>query len=172
MIDENVEKSYNSTGTSPEDTACVTVRYADEEDLPQVVRMYITALHEIDGDKYKLNLVKCARVVWESFVKAPCILIEKSKEIIGFCGLRTGVLEYSDDAYISEYMFYIKPEHRSYKTARVLSKAAQSVADKFKLPMYFTHLIGDKPVEVRENFLKRWGYKPTAINCIYEAQNG
>lgn len=160
------------TGTSPDDKACVTVRYADEEDLPQVVRMYITALHEIDGDKYKLNLVKCGRLVWESFVKAPCILLEKSKEIIGFCGLRTGVLEYCDDAYISEYMFYIKPEYRSMKTARVLSKSAQSVADKFKLPMYFTHLIGDKPVEVREDFLNRWGYKPVAINCIYEAQNG
>lgn len=132
--------------------------------------MYLAALHEIEGEKYKLNIEKCVRLVWESFVKAPCILLEKAGDIIGFAGLRTGVFDFCDDAYISEYMFYIKPKHRSAKTAHILSNAAKDVANKFNMPLYFTHFIDQNHTESRLKFLKRWGYKPVAINCIYEAK--
>lgn len=172
MIDDDEYLEYNTIGTSPDDKACVTVRYADEVDLPQVFKMYVSAIKEIEGDKANIDLPVCARLIWDCFVKAPCVLLEKMGEIVGFCGLRTGVLDYSKDAYISEYMFYINPKHRSMKTARVLSNAAQDVAEKFKLPLYFTHFIGDKSIEWREKFLNRWGYKTKAINCIYEVQNG
>jgi hypothetical protein len=56
--------------------------------------------------------------------------------------------------------------------AKMLSDAAQDVADKFGLPLFFTHKLGDSTIEAKEKFLNRWGYHPVAVNCIYGGQDG
>ena len=161
----------NTTGTGPDDKACVSVRYADEKDLPQVLAMYLDALKEINDQNIRPNPVKCARQVVDSYNRAPCVLLEKQGDIIGFAGLDTNIPIYSDDAYISEYMFYVKPGNRSIKMAKMLSDAVQAVADKFKLPLYFSHILYGLGVDHKEKFLKRWGYKPLAVNCVYEVKH-
>lgn len=172
MLDVMPEMIDNSFGTGSAEKTCVIVRYADETDLPQVLGMYMAGLAEIRDMIVEPNAQKCARKVLLSWAQAPCVLLEKMGKIIGFAGLCTNKPDYSEQNVISEYMFYIKPEHRSYKAAKMLSDASKDVADKFGLPLFFTHKLGGGTIETKEKFLTRWGYRPVAVNCIYGGQHG
>ena len=85
-----------------------------------------------------------------------------------FCWAETYRPTHSLQTVLTEYMFYIMPEHRSVKAARMLSKAVQAVADKFKLPLRMTHMVFDTPIAVKEKFLRRWGYDIAALSVIYK----
>lgn len=155
------------TGTSPDDTACVTVRYATDKDIPHVLEMYMQAVSEI-YPKTILNKTRCVNTIIDGHNRAPCVLLEKNGHILGFAGLTLGTEDFSDEHFIQEYMFYIKKQFRSMKLARMLSDAVKDVAHKFGVNLRFSKTINESTAEKREKFLKRWGYKPYNIGVIYE----
>lgn len=146
----------------------ITTRYAMREDLAEVLDMYITALHEIKEYLEPIAEEKCAQVVLKNWIAAPCILVEVNGEIVGFAGMRSCIPEYSNENILSEYMFYIKPEHRSVKAAKALSDAAKSAAKECGVNLYMSHFIKTSDDKTKVKFLKRWGYDPISIGVKYE----
>lgn len=158
---------------TPENTKSlhqITTRYAEERDLAEVLRMYVAALTEIQDYIEPINLDRCAKKVLYSWAKAPCVLLEKCGEIIGFAGLTTFVPSHSLQVGLTEYMFYIAPAHRCFRSAKSLSDAVKAVADKFKMTLRMTHMVFDVPTAIKEKFLKRWGYDVVALSVKYEAK--
>ena len=149
------------------DLPVIITRYAMREDLAEVLDMYIAALDEIQDYIEPYNVHKCADLVLKNWVHAPCILLEKAGELIGFAGFAGVVPEFSDSVTLREYMFFIKPEHRSYKAAKVMSDAAQQAARDMGVPLYMSHMVFDKDTATKEKFLKRWGYKVISMVVKY-----
>jgi len=145
----------------------ITTRYAMREDLAEVLEMYITALNEIQDYIEPVSAQKCADVVLKNWVSAPCILLEKLGEKIGFAGMAGSYPEYSESPIMREYMFYIKPEHRSVKAAKTMSDAAKSAADECGVPLYMSHMVFEHDLKVKSTFLKRWGYKIMTLGVKY-----
>lgn len=143
-------------------------RNADESDLSTVYKLYMAALQEIKEYVLQPDAEKCAGVVARAFYSAPCVLIELNGEIIGFAGLQRVTPAYSNEKHLEEYMFYIKPEHRSLKAAKALSDGAKAVANEQQLPLYMRHMVKTSDVSNKEKFLRRWGYRPDALLVRYE----
>lgn len=165
LLDLEHKQSYNDTGTGPD--ACALVRYATDKDLPHVLEMYMQAVLEVYPQTI-LNKTRCVNTIIDGYNRAPCVLLEKNGQILGFAGLTLGTEDFSDENFIQEYMFYIKKQFRSMKLARMLSDGVKDVAHKFGLNMRFSKTINGSTAEKREGFLKRWGYKPYNIGVIYE----
>lgn len=153
-------------------TGCFTVRYAEHSDLPQVLVMYMAALKELKSSILEPDLEKCADEVLFSWSQAPCILIEKLGEIVGFAGLKTVIPAYTKQNVISEYMLFVWPKYRSIKVAKMLSDECQKVSDRFGIPLFFTHFLNGLGVDHKTKFLKRWGYNPLGVYCTYGVNNG
>lgn len=146
-------------------------RYAEKEDLPQVYVMYLAGLSELQDKIAEVNEQKALNHVLECWSQAPCILLEKDGEIIGFAGLKTASIPYSDMVLLREYMFYIHPDHRGLKAWRLMCKAVQEVADKFNLNFVGEHLLQGS-IQHHERLIRMAGAKPTAIASLYEVKNG
>ena len=168
MLETTDEVCNNAKGTSPSKACLLSTRYAEFEDLETVFGMYMAALSDIKEYVAAPNPDKCRKVVYNSWSQAPCVLVEKSGEIVGFAGLATATPEHSDTPFIREYMFYIKPEHRSAKNARFLSESVKAVADKFKLPLSMSHMVLGHDVAKKDKFLKRWGYDVVSLQVRYK----
>jgi hypothetical protein len=142
-------------------------RYAEFEELPLVFAMYVEALEEI-GEKVVEQ--KALDMVVKCWSKAPCILLEKDGEIVGFSGLNTMDIPYNDMVVLRDYMFYIQPAHRGIRSWRTLCKAVKDVADNFKIPFVGEHLLtGDYNHHLR--LIRMAGAKPRAIQAIYGGIN-
>ncbi len=127
------------------------IRYAKEQDLPQVYKLCwegYKELKEIVPEKVDPDLL------WNWIVKAhsqaPQVLLEKNGEIIGFWGLCTTKAAWSHDLMLADYMFYILPEHRSLKATKQLKDAVCEVADNFNLTLRLSYLFkGKMPLHAR-----------------------
>lgn len=138
-------------------------RYAEKDDLPEVYVLYLQSLKELD-EKYDEK--KALDFMLSCWAKAPCVLLLKEREIIGFAGLNTYTPAYNDEVYLREYMFYIRPEFRGVKSWRSLGKAVQETADKFKLTFIGEHrLTGD--IKHHQRLIRMAGAKPKAIISVY-----
>lgn len=166
-VEKIKEISYTVPSTGPD--ACVLVRYATDKDLPIVLDMYMQAVLEVHPEII-LNKDRCIYTVVDGYNRAPCLLVEKDGDIVGFAGLTLGTEDFSDTHFIQEYMFYIKEQFRSVKLARMLSDAVKDVAHKFGLNLRFSKTIDGSTAQKREKFLKRWGYKPYNIGVVYEVE--
>jgi len=167
MLETTTEICHTPKGTCPPQAACWSIRYAEFDDLETVLEMYMTALAEIKENVCKPNPEKCRNTVYFSWAQAPCILLEKAGQIVGFAGLKTVIPEYSDEPVLREYMWFIKPKHRSYKALKLISDSCQAVSDKFKIPLFMSHMVFDMDIPMKDKVLKRWGYKTSTIEVNY-----
>lgn len=149
----------------------ITARHALFGELPLILEYYLAALDELKAERLTPNINKCAEEVLRSFKSAPCIVLEDdSGDVFGFAGMRCVSPQYSDEAYLEEYMFYIRPDKRSYKAAKTLSDAVQELSEKTGLELFMLHGLQGRPANEKEKFLKRWGYQPMAIAVKYKCK--
>lgn len=139
-------------------------RYAEKEDLPEVYVMYLAGLTEMGEEYDEKDALDFVLFCWS---QAPCILLLKDGNIIGFAGLKTNTPAYNKSRiHLSEYLFYIQPANRGLKSWRMLCKATQEVSDKFNIPFVGTHyLSGDIPNH--ERLIRMAGATPKAILSVY-----
>ena len=127
------------------------IRYAEREDLPTIYKLSWAGareLKEVAPERVDPDLL--LKWVHKAYSQAPQVLLEKDGEIIGFWGLCTIRAEWSYDLMLADYMFYILPEHRSFKATRLLVKAVKAVADKHQLHLRLCYLFkGDLPLHIR-----------------------
>jgi GNAT superfamily N-acetyltransferase len=142
------------------------IEYAIESELPTVLRMYMNALKEIPNIG-EIDPQSCAKTVYDSWLQAPCLLLKESGKIIGFAGLRLSKNLHNFAHYISEYMFYVEPEYRSVKNAKLLADGAKELSDKMGLELRFSHLLQGNDVTSKFKLMKRWGYEPYSLAVSY-----
>lgn len=142
-------------------------RYAEADDLPIVAVLYKMALDELKDilpvKPDDENIINCVLTNWAC---APCILLEKGSEIVGFYGLTTFKPKYSNDAVLGDYMLFILKEHRTYKAAKMLALAARDVADRFNLPLDL-NFIAPGDFRAKSRFLENMGAKIVGVKAVY-----
>lgn len=139
------------------------IRKATPKDFPCVIELYKAGLTET-GANYSDSLVM-AKVV-NSFHLAPCFLLVKNDSIVGMAGLTFVTSSFSGDVILSDYMFYIEPEHRSLESLSSLVESAKQFADETKFPFRLEFIIHDDDA-LRRRLLKMHGFEPKAIVGIY-----
>jgi len=165
----NIEKKDIMTNEelASSELPVISTRFAMREDLAEVLDMYISALNEIQDYIEPVSVKKCAGLVFKNWLSAPCVLLEKANEIIGFAGFASAIPEYSESVTMREYMFYIKPKHRSIRAAKIMSDKAKEASDECGVPLYMTHMVFEHDAQKKVNFLKRWGYQILSIGVKY-----
>ena len=142
------------------------IEYAIESELSAVLRMYMEALKEIPNIG-EIDPQACAKTVYESWLSAPCLLLKKGEKIIGFAGLKLSRNLHNFAHYISEYMFFVKPEFRSVSNAKLLADGAKKVSDDWSMELKFSHLLQGHDVTSKFKLMKRWGYNPFSLAVSY-----
>jgi hypothetical protein len=140
-------------------------RYADKNDLPQIYVMYLDALKE-RGEEYDEQ--RSLDYMLLSWSQAPCVLLCKGSDIIGFAGLYTYKPAHNHKVYLREYMFYIMPENRGVKSWRSLCRGVQDVSREFNLPFVGEHRLTGS-IKHHERLIRMAGATPKAIISVYEA---
>ena len=145
-------------------------RFAYIEDLPIVFELCNIGLQELSSQLVlKISPEKLLHSIHENWAKAPCILLIKGSEIIGFYGLTAYTPYYSDDAILGDYMLYIKPEHRTYKAAKMLCTAARAFADHAKIALDLNFVTpGD--IKTKSRFLENMGARITGVKAVYDGR--
>ena len=86
------------------------IRKATPQDFPYILDLYMKGLEEL-GEHYLESM--CLKKVVLSYHLAPCFLLVDCDNIIGIAGLTTVTSSHNGDATLSDYMFYVLPEHRN-----------------------------------------------------------
>lgn len=131
------------------------IKKAKSEDLDDVIKLYragLTELGEKYSDAYTLNKVLT------SFYLAPCFLLVIDGKICGIAGLTSVVTSHNGVASLTDYMFYILPEHRSLKTLNSLVKEVKAFAKSQKLPLRL-EFISNNDEKLKERLLSMNGFK-------------
>lgn len=139
------------------------IRQATPKDIPCVVRLYKAGLGEL-GEKYKEDLV--FQKVATCFYLAPCFLLEVNDNIQGIAGLTLLTTSHNGDAQLADYMFYIKPEHRSLKTLNSLVKEVKAFAKEKNLPLRLEFISNDDE-DLKRRLLSMNGFKVGSIIGVY-----
>lgn len=104
--------------------------------------------------------------ITESFILAPCFVIEKDDIICGIAGLTLVILSHSGSAQLADYMFYVVPEHRSLKTLNSLVREVKGFADQNNFPLRLEFLCNDDE-PLKRRLLKMNGFKIGGIIGTY-----
>lgn len=141
------------------------VRQAENEDLPDVVKLYRAGLSEL-GLKYKNDLTQ--QKVETCYHLAPCFLVVINDNIVGIAGLTLITASHSGDVSLADYMFYILPEHRSLKTLNALVKEVKAFAKAKNFPLRLEFVSNDDEA-IKRRLLRMNGFE---IKRIVGEYNG
>ena len=157
----------NNEHRTGDELPALKTRFAEFGELALVLDMYMAALDEIKDHIHEPEESACAKEVLRSFNSAPCVLLEDKSGVIGFAGMKRVIAPFTSKPHLSEYMLYIRPDRRSIRAARALSRACQAVSDMLKLPLYMNHFLSGHSAADKVKFLERWGYKPIGVAVMY-----
>lgn len=104
------------------------IRFAEAKDLTWVASMTFEALKEM-GQEPDFRLV--LKTVIEGHKKAPCLILGD----YGVAGFTTHKDYWSEENLMTDYIFYLKPQHRNIKNLKALTSKAQDVADKHNITL-------------------------------------
>lgn len=141
----------------------MSIEFALEEDIPQIVALSYKSFEESQMQEYKCHpdfdksLVFLANAVIKEmvFVKRN----EQDQRLIDgmYVGTR-GTAWWCSEVYLSTNIFYIKPEYRSFKLAKLFVTAAKEYAIIKELPLVFD-LFTQKDVEKKKKLFKFLGFE-------------
>lgn len=148
----------------------MSVRVAEYEDLPRVAALCARGIEELEdvllGQVNHDKLFERIKFFWS---QAPCLLYEVEGEIVGIWGLNTLVPFYSDTPFIGDYMFYILPEHRSFKVAKIMCEAVKSVSHEFGMPVELNYMVPEK-VPQKQRLFEMMKFRTTGIKGVYNGR--
>ena len=143
------------------------VRRAKQQDLPAILRLYKKGLVEVD-EKYLESLL--VKKIVDSFLLAPCFLLEIDGRIQGMAGFTTVTIAHNGVASLADYMFYVEPEHRSMKTLGALVDAAKEFAREHEMPIR-VDFISQNDEELRKRLLTRHGFTVALVVGVFDGKN-
>lgn len=139
------------------------IRKAETKDLDDVIKLYRAGLTEL-GEKYSDSLTM--NKVLTCFYLAPCFLLVIDDKICGIAGLTVITISHSGVAQLTDYMFYVLPEHRSLKTLNSLVKEVKAFAEEQNLPLRL-EFISNGDEKLKERLLNMNGFKIGGVIGVY-----
>lgn len=115
----------------------IHIRQAAKEDLSRVLELYKAALDELDQKWSHDRLVK---KIADSFILAPCFLVESNGIICGMAGFTVVSASHNGEESLADYMFYVKPEQRNLRTLKALLYEVKAYAKQQNLPIRVEYL--------------------------------
>jgi hypothetical protein len=140
------------------------IRQATHKDVPYILEMYKLGLQELGETEFNENMM--LDKVLASYDLAPCFLLMKDGNIIGMAGLTIETSPWNGDASLSDYMFYVYPDHRSFKNFSALVEKCKGFAEELNMPLKFEIGLHDRP-EARERLTKMLGFELLSVNGEY-----
>lgn len=139
------------------------VRKATPQDFPYILDLYMKGLEEL-GENYLESM--CLKKVVLSYHLAPCFLLVDCDNIIGIAGLTTVTSSHNGDATLSDYMFYVLPEHRSLENLSSLVEAAKEFASETDMPLILNFIVKNNH-KINERLMRMHGLEVRYIAGIY-----
>lgn len=139
------------------------IRKATTKDLDDVIKLYRMGLTELD-ESYSDSLTM--NKVLTCFYLAPCFLLVINDKICGIAGLTVITTSHNGDASLSDYMFYILPEHRSLRTLNSLVKEVKAFAKEQNLPLRL-EFVCKNDEKLKERLLIMNGFKINSVTGVY-----
>lgn len=130
-------------------------RKATPEDFPLMLEFYKSGLDELGEEWLESCLVN--KIV-NSYKIAPSFIYKD----VGFAGFTIVTVSHNGKQVLADYMFYVRPEHRSIKATKALVNAAQDFAGEHDLTLrveFFTQ--GN--LEAKSRMLEMHGLQPKGI---------
>lgn len=138
------------------------MRICNPEDLRLIAAMTCEALEELGKEhEYSLVLDK----VIDSYGRAPTFILDDK----GFAGLTVYKEFWSGEKILTDYMFYLRPQHRGLKNIKALCDAAKAFADSNNLTLRLQFICTDKK-EARERLLKLCGFEVVSLTGEYNGR--
>ena len=140
------------------------IREATPKDIPYILDLYRKGLEELGETNISESCM--LRKIVNSYQLAPCFLLEIDDIIAGIAGLTVITSSHNGDATLSEYMFYVLPEHRSLKNLSGLVEKSKAFASQNDFPLrlqFFT----DQDQKVRERLFEMHDFKVIAVVGVY-----
>ena len=141
------------------------IRIATPQDFPTILDMYEAGLRELG--ETKLDREMMLRKIAESYNLAPCFLLENNGIIIGIAGLSIITSPWNGDASLSEYMFYVLPEHRNIKNLSALVNKSTEFASSHDLPLRL-EFATETSEKIRERLFRMHNFKVCAVVGSYD----
>ena len=139
------------------------IRKATPADIPHILDMYKAAITEL-GEEYTESFL--LKKIVNSYHLAPCFLLVLDDTIWGMAGLTSVTMPHNGKAMLSDYIFYVQPEHRSLPNLSDLVESAKAFAKELDLPLRLDFVVnGDQ--KIRERLLKMHGFKIESIVGVY-----
>lgn len=139
------------------------LRTATIEDLNQCVELALKIPEENDLDFFpKPDKTKVNQVLSELINNNTLIVYENNETIVGIFGVIIDTFWWTSEEMMTDVIFYIKPEFRSYNAYKRLLSAGEAFAKINKLPLallFFT----TKDTKRKFEMIKRRGYKPVGF---------
>ncbi len=110
-----------------------STRVATPEDLDSIMELLI--LMGTENAAFKPNVEKSRRIISDCIGNTLAFVLEKHGEIVGCCALNKGAVWYSDDETLSDYAFYIHPDHRSFDAALAFINLCKRVSAVLGIPL-------------------------------------
>lgn len=138
-----------------------SIRTATPLDFSNILDLCLLRAKEFDFENFPkpdsdVLLTNIAR----NYNLAPCLLLEENGELIGFAGLTLSTFFWSDKPYLSDYMIFIKKEHRNMNVANILYSAIIEIANLHGLPLHISYICLDRH-DARLRMMKRLGFEHT-----------
>lgn len=143
------------------------IRQAKQSDIPKILEMYKLGLEELGETVFNESMM--LDKVLSSYHLAPCYLLIKNGIIIGMAGLTIETSPWNGDATLSEYMFYVYPEHRNIKNLSGLVNKCKGFAASLDVPLRleFATEVNEK---IRTRLFRMHGFDICAIVGMYEKE--
>lgn len=135
------------------------------------------ALHRgenYQGDGFSGNLpepdpMTVAAHIYDKWLRAPCVLLEVEGAIVGFMGLDMYRMWWSPQPFVTDYMAYVLPEHRSLAHTKALYEAAFKFAD-FHGVGFVGQQMAMERLPARQRLMQRLGCRITGFTFMYEGK--
>lgn len=139
------------------------VRQATSSDIETICELYKKGLIELGEQKILDDKVR--NKVANSFLLAPCFLLEINGNIVGMAGLTAVTASWSNDVSLADYMFFVEKEHRSLENLSALVNSCKGFASDHNYPLRLEFVTGSE--EVRQRLFRMHGFDKTIVVGVY-----
>lgn len=140
------------------------VRQATNHDLPEILRLYKAGLDELGCDDWKETFL--IKKITESFLLAPCFLVENDGKVYGIAGLTLVITSHNGVATLMDYMFYVVPDKRNIDVLGGLMEEIKQFAIASNLPVKLEFVCNDDEA-LRKRLFKRYGFHPKSVTGYF-----
>ena len=149
------------------------IRYAELDDLPDVVNLIMQRGEEFDYDSRgfpRPDRKVVTRTVLRNWHLAPCFLLCVDSKTVGCASTTLLSLGWSDEKVLTSFMVYILPKYRNSDRVKMLYKSIQDYADRNGL-LYADDYIAIDRVAARQRLMRSLDFQESGFLFTYKGKS-